>query len=99
MEELGKIIKMCIEISNNTNSKAFFNYCGVTNEIVVNIYPDGFDWDKEYNKCLYYPFSKETKYNATCLDYLTKQGVKFFVNDVIKWLNEISNEAKRKLNE
>lgn len=94
MEELGRIIKMCIEISNNTKSKAFFNYCGATNEIVIHIYPDGLDLDREYNKCVYYPFSKETKYHATCLDYLTKQGIKFFVNDVIKWLNEISNEAK-----
>ena len=96
MEELGRIVERCIGISNNTKSKAYFTYCGEINEIIIHIYPDGLDLDREYNKCLYYPFSKETKYHATCLDYLTKQGIKFFVNDVINWLNEISNEAKSK---
>jgi len=96
MEDFGRIITKCIEITKETKGLASFEYIGLTNEIVVKIYPNGFDSNRNENKCIYFPFETKESYHASCLDYYTPQGIEFLIEEILSWLYKMKKQIKEK---
>ena len=99
MRNFGRIVAECIDITKNTKGLCIFEYNGLTNEVIIKIYPDGYNSNREENKCIYFPFETKEKYHASCLDYYTPQGIEFLINEMLGWLYKMEKQLKGIKNE
>ena len=96
MEKFGKVIAECIDITKSTKGLATFEYIGLTNEVIIKIYFNGYSSNREENPYVYFPFETNEKYHASCLDYYTPQGIEFLIDEMLDWLYKMKKQIKEK---